>query len=267
MKILNENRVKQITGNSCVTFRNMYESSQGGIPTAMLFTTTNNLPDCRATEAFQDRVVAIPFMSRFVNKAPFTTSEQVQLNRYGKDEYVVERSYIGCFLVFIYHLKKYMDVKNGLLHYRDEPPSVVEYTKIYLFNTDVYNQFKTHMDVQENLNAMTTMTDLRSAFRQYLKSTKNNTTPETDLILKFEEEFSEYRRRSNFQLRQYNSILDQACDTLTLENSSLQEEKGPKRSLLEVEGPRERQCKSTDTAVVYYENVIIRNLRKMGNEN
>ncbi|GFR10343.1 SF3 helicase domain-containing protein [Trichonephila clavata] len=64
---LNENRVKQITGNSCVTFRNTYESSQGGIPTAKLFTTTNNLPDCRATEAFQDRVVAIPFMSRFVN--------------------------------------------------------------------------------------------------------------------------------------------------------------------------------------------------------
>ncbi|GFR31703.1 SF3 helicase domain-containing protein [Trichonephila clavata] len=102
---LNENRVKQITGNSCVTFRNMYESSQGGIPTAKLFTTTNNLPDCRATEAFQDRVVAIPFMSRFVNKALLTTSEQVQLNRYGKDEYVVERSYIGCFLILIYHLK------------------------------------------------------------------------------------------------------------------------------------------------------------------
>ncbi|GFR02969.1 SF3 helicase domain-containing protein [Trichonephila clavata] len=135
---LNENRVKQITGNSCVTFRNMYESSQGGIPTAKLFTTTNNLPDCRATEAFQDRVVAIPFMSRFVNKAPLTTSEQVRLNRYGKDEYVVERSYIGCFLILLYHLKKYMDIKNGLLHYRDEPPSVVEYTKIYLFNTDVY---------------------------------------------------------------------------------------------------------------------------------
>ncbi|GFQ74161.1 SF3 helicase domain-containing protein [Trichonephila clavata] len=260
---LNENRVKQKTGNSCVTFRNMYESSQGGIPTAKLFTTTNNLPDCRATEAFQDRVVAIPFMSRFVSKAPLTTSEQVRLNRYGKDEYVVERSYIGCFLILLYHLKKYMDIKNGLLHYRDEPPSVVEYTKIYLFNTDVYNQFKTHMDVQENLN---TMPDFRSAVRQFLKSTKNNTTPKTDLILKFEEEFSEYRRRSDFQLGHYTSILDQTSDSLTLENTSLQEEaeeEGPKRSLSEVEGPRKRHCKSTETAVVYYENVIIRNLRKM----
>ncbi|GFY67229.1 SF3 helicase domain-containing protein [Trichonephila inaurata madagascariensis] len=72
------------------------------------------------------------------------------------------------------------------------------------------------------------MTDLRSAVRQFLKSTKNNMTPEKDLILKFEE-FSEYQRRYDFQLGQYNSILDQACDTLTLENSSLQEE-GLKRS-------------------------------------
>ncbi|GFQ78262.1 SF3 helicase domain-containing protein [Trichonephila clavata] len=256
---LNENRVKQITGNSCVTFRNMYESSQGGIPTAKLFTTTNNLPDCRATEAFQDRVVAIPFMSRFVNKAPLTTSEQVRLNRYGKDEYVVERSYIGCFLILLYHLKKYMDIKNGLLHYRDEPPSVVEYTKIYLFNTDVYNQFKTHMDVQENLNTMTTMTDLRSAVRQFLKSTKNNTTPETDLILKFEEEFSEYRRRSDFQLGHYTSILDQTSDTLTLENTSLQEEaeeEGPKRSLSEVEGPAKDT--NMDHAEEYYDLKVLK---------
>ncbi|GFY09297.1 uncharacterized protein TNCV_1941071 [Trichonephila clavipes] len=76
--------------------------------------------------------------------------------------------------------------------------------------------------------------------RQFLKSTKNNTTPETDLILKFEEEFSECRSRSDFQLGQYNSILDQTSDTLTLENSSLQEE-GHKRSLPEAEGPRKRQ--------------------------
>ncbi|GFX82824.1 SF3 helicase domain-containing protein [Trichonephila clavipes] len=56
---LNENRVKQITGNSCVTFRNMYESSKGGIPNAKLFTTTNNLPECRATES-------LPFLSCLV---------------------------------------------------------------------------------------------------------------------------------------------------------------------------------------------------------
>ncbi|GBN19691.1 hypothetical protein AVEN_261776-1 [Araneus ventricosus] len=268
---LNENRVKQITGNSCVVFRNMYEPSQGGIPTAKLFTTTNNLPDCRATEAFQDRVTAIPFLSKFVNKAPTTTSEQVRLNRFGKEEYVVERSYVGCFLMMVYHLKRYIDIKDGLLHYRDEPPSVVEYTKLYLFNTDVYNQFKTHMDVQVNVNTMTTMSDLRSAVRQFLKNTKNNTTPETDLILKFEEEFSEYRRRSDIQLGsiRYTSILDQENEPLFLENSSLQEGvEARKRSLREMEtSQRKKLKKSFETDVVFYENVVIRNLKRVSNEN
>lgn len=272
---LNENRVKQITGNSCVVFRNMYESSQGGIPTAKLFTTTNNLPDCRATEAFQDRVTAIPFVSKFVNKAPTSTSEQVRLNRYAKDEDVIEQSYEGCFLMLAYHLKKHISLKDGLLHYRDEPPCVVEYTKNYLFNTDVYNQFKTHMDVQVNMNTMTTMTDLRSAVRQFLKNTKNNTTPESDLILKFEEEFSEYRRRSEFQFgpTQYTSILDQANETLTLEHSELQDDEEEevgmlKRSLPEMENSKRKKFKKTpETAVVYYENVAIRNLKRIVNEN
>ncbi|GBM30345.1 hypothetical protein AVEN_197823-1 [Araneus ventricosus] len=268
---VNENRVKQITGNSCVVFRNMYEPSQGGIPTAKLFTTTNNLPDCRATEAFQDRVTAIPFVSKFVNKPPTSTSEQVRLNRYGKGEYVVEKSYIGCFLMLVYHLKTYINMKDGLLHYRDEPPIVVEYTKLYLFNTDVYNQFKTHMDVQVNMNTMTTMTDLRSAVRQFLKNTKNNTTSETELILKFEEEFHEYRRRSEFRLgpSQYTSILDQGHEELSLENAELQEEIGTmKRSLPEVESVGNKKMKkSPETAVVYYENVVIRNLKRTGNEN
>ncbi|GFR31225.1 SF3 helicase domain-containing protein [Trichonephila clavata] len=122
------------------------------------------------------------------------------------------------------------------------------------------------MDVHENLNAMTTMTDLRSAVRQFLKSTKNNTTPETDLILKIEEEFSEYRRRSDFQLGQYTSILDQMSDTLTLENRSLQEEeeegnqKFPFRSRV-----KDLEIQGNSCGVL--RNVIIRNLRKIGNEN
>ena len=266
---LNENRVKQITGNSSVVFRNMYESSQSGIPTAKIFTTTNNVPDCQASEAFKDRCVAIPFASRFVNKPPTTTSEQVRLHQYGKDEYVIERSYMGCFLILSYHLKKCINLKDGLLYTRDPPPSVVEYTRQYLLNTDVYNQFKTHMDVQPSSDCMTTMTDLRSAVRQFLKNTKNNTTPETDIILKFEEEFSEWRR-SDLQLgsMQYEGVLDHASSSpLVVENELLEpvETPGGKRVLPPIDG-RKRKKHAPDT-IVYYENVIIRNLRKATQDN
>ncbi|KAG8175223.1 hypothetical protein JTE90_022646 [Oedothorax gibbosus] len=270
---LNENRVKQLTGNSSVSFRNMYEASQSGIPTAKLFTTTNNIPDCQSSEAFKDRVVAIPFASRFVNKPPATTSEQVRLGQYSKDEYVVERSYMGCFLMLSYHLKKYINVRDGLIYCRDMPPVVAEYTRTYLFNTDVYNQFKAHMDVQLGNDCMTTMTDVRSAVRQFLKNTKNTTTPETDIILKFEEEFSEHRR-SDFQLGNtpYESVLDQSS-SLSFENEMLQQEDSMdsigKRSLPETGGRKKKKKMAraqTDT-VVYYENVVIRNLRKMTHDN
>lgn len=271
---LDENRVKQITGNSSVVFRNMYEASQSGIPTAKLFTTTNNIPDCRSSEALKDRVVAIPFASRFVNKAPATTSEQVRLGQYSKDEYVVERSYMGCFLMLSYHLKKYINVKDGLIYCRDMPPVVVEYTRTYLFNTDVYNQFKAHMDVQLGNDCMTTMTDVRSAVRQFLKNTKNTTTPETDIILKFEDEFSEFRR-SDFQLgtTPYESVLDQSSSSLSFENEMFHEDTSSMDSLGKRSNPevgrkkkKKRARAQTDT-IVYYENVVIRNLRKTGHDN
>ncbi|KAG8172718.1 hypothetical protein JTE90_003907 [Oedothorax gibbosus] len=236
---LNENRVKQITGNSSVVFRNMYEISQSGIPTAKFFTTTNNVP--------------------------------VRLAQYKKEEKVIDQSYMGCFLVLSYHLKKYMNVKDGLLYCRELPPSVVEYTRLYLLNTDVYNQFKTYIDIQRSKYCMTTMTDLRSAVRQFLKNTKNNTTPETDIILKFEEEFSE-NRRSDIQLGgiQYESVFDQGeSRLLVVENELLEPVEttmNGKRTILS-DGCTRKKRKQTSDTIVYYDNVVIRNLRKTVQEN
>lgn len=251
---LNENRVKQITGDSFVGFRNMYESPVGGIPTAKLFTTTNNVPDCQSSEAFRDRVVAIPFESRFVDKAPTTTSEQVRLNRYSKDEHVVEESYVGCFLFLMYHLQKHMDEKDGVLRCREAPPSVVEFTEAYLYNTDVYNQFKQYMDVQIRDDEMTTVTDLRSAVRQFLKHTKNNTTSEEDLFVKFEDEFKEYRKvDETVGSIGYGNLLDSPSTT----NTTLEEEEGEDSSLQ----PPTKRLKIQDS-IIYYENVVILNLRR-----
>lgn len=271
---LNENRVKQITGNSCVTFRNLYEASIGGIPTAKIFTSTNNVPDCRSTDAFKDRATAIPFQSRFVKKPPPLTSEQVRRNLFQKDESALEKSYMGCFLILLYHLKKHMNAEDGLLHYRDEPPCVVEFTQLYLLNTDVYNQFKTHMDIQIGEDYITTMSDLRSAVRQFLKNTKNMTTPETDLIVKFEDEFSKYRKSDiHVGSDKYTSFLEQKHENgLSFENDSLQ---GTEDSEQEVIVSKKRKSETTplnnkkskvETHLVYYEHVFIRNLRRY-NEN
>lgn len=244
-KKINENRVKQITGNSFVAFRNMYEQNSGGIPTAKLFVTTNNYPECKASEAFKDRVVAIPFDSEFTDNAPQLTSEQVAKNTYMKDVYIVEQSYKGCFFMLYYHLRKFMSLDDGLLHYRTEPEYVVEYTNDYLVHTDIYVQFKLLMDVQLMTGTMTTINDVKSAVRQFLKTTKNTSFHETDLFICFQKEFSHLRRSDmNFKSEpfSYVSIVDQ------------QEE------------PPQKVAKMNDSMLVYYEGVVIKNLRRTNTE-
>jgi hypothetical protein len=153
-----------------------------------------------------------------------------------------------------------MTPKDGLLHYRDEPECVVEYTEQYLANTDVYNQFKKFMDIQIVPNSMTTMNELQSAVRQFLKATKDSTTPESDLVLKFEQEFGDYRM-SDIQLGsfRYTSVLKKAMP-LRLQNEHL--------LLNETDEPPAKRARLMPSAnkhstAVYYENVMIKNLRKM----
>lgn len=244
-KKINENRVKQITGNSFVAFRNMYEQNSGGIPMAKLFATTNNYPECKASEAFKDRVVAIPFDAEFTDNAPRLTSEQVATNTYMKEQYVVEQSYKGCFFVLYYHLRKFMSLDDGLLHYRTEPEYVVEYTNDYLVHTDIYVQFKLFMDVQLMAGTMTTINDVKSAVRQFLKTTKNTSFHETDLFVCFQKEFSHLRRSDmNFKSEPFSYI----------SQADQQEE------------PPQKMAKTSDSMLVYYEGVVIKNLRRTSTE-
>lgn len=239
-KRIDENRVKQITGNSFVAFRNMYEQNSGGIPTAKLFATTNNYPECKASEAFKDRVVAIPFDAEFVDVAPDKTSLQVEKNTYNKDVYVVEQSYKGCFFILYYHLKRHINLEDGLLHYREEPPCIVEFTHDYLIHADIYVQFKLFMDVQLKPGYQTTMNEVKSAVRQYLKTTKNTSFHETDLFICFEKEFGDLRQTD----------INIASDPFSY-TSIAEEPSSKKRIKLDQE-----------SSLVFYEGVVIKNLKK-----
>lgn len=239
-KRIDENRVKQITGNSFVAFRNMYEQNKGGIPTAKLFATTNNYPECKASEAFKDRVVAIPFDAEFVDNAPNKTSLQVEKNTYNKDVYVVEQSYKGCFFILYYHLKNHINPKDGLLHYREEPQCVVEFTQEYLIHADIYVQFKLYMDVQLKPGSQTTMNEVKSAVRQYLKTTKNTSFHETDLFICFEKEFGDLRQT------------DMKISNNTFSYTSIVEEPSAQK----------RMKLDQESSLVFYEGVIIKNLKR-----
>ncbi|GFS28925.1 uncharacterized protein NPIL_66031, partial [Nephila pilipes] len=45
---IDENLVKELTGNSQTSFRNLYEQNMGGRPSAKLFASTNTAPICTA---------------------------------------------------------------------------------------------------------------------------------------------------------------------------------------------------------------------------
>lgn len=266
---LNENRVKQITGNSHVSFRNLYEQNSGGIPTAKVFASTNNYPDCRSSIAFRDRTIAIPFEASFVDSPPKRISDQVRQNKYSKKAYVIEKSYQGCFLMLYYHLQKHMDPRDGLLHYRKEPPYVVEFTQEYLIHTNVYVQFKVYMDVQIIPGTSTFMQDLKSAIRQFLKSLKSASIKESDLIVQFDEEFGQYRRMDTIITSSLEPSSSSCNEMLQFSNYSFDDFDDCRNRKLDEGGKREsgkkkekiNNLKEQNDCMIYYENITIRNLK------
>lgn len=195
---IDENLVKELTGNSQTSFRKLYQNNEGGIPSAKLFASTNRPPSCIASEAFNARIVAIPFNSEFRTKFNnFKTSVQVTNNQYKLEtsDNIVNQSYIGFFLLIYIHLLKNINFNDGHVQIRNEPEIISEFKDQYMSMTSIYTLFKQFADVQIIKGTMTTENDLISAIRQYLTETKRMGTTDQQLICKeFNEEFKMYRK-------------------------------------------------------------------------
>lgn len=66
-----------------------------------------------------------------MNEAPLKTLDQISSNKYQKDTYVIEESYQGAFIMFYYHFKQHINLKDGLLHYQKMPEYASEYTRVF----------------------------------------------------------------------------------------------------------------------------------------
>lgn len=195
---IDENLIKEITGNSQTSFRKLYQNNEGGIPSAKLFASTNRPPSCIASEAFSARIVAIPFNSEFRTRFnKFKTSVQVTKNQYKLEtsDDIVNQSYVGFFLLIYIHLLKNINFDDGHVQIRNEPEIISEFKDQYMSMTSIYTLFKQFADVQIIKGTMTTENDLISAVRQYLTETKRMGTTDQQLICKeFNEEFKMYRK-------------------------------------------------------------------------
>ncbi|GFR32551.1 SF3 helicase domain-containing protein [Trichonephila clavata] len=250
---IDENLVKELTGNSQTSFRNLYEQNMGGRPSAKLFASTNTTPVCTATEAFRARVIVFPFNSKFVNfENDLETSVQIETDRYKleKGDSIVDESFIGFFTLIYIHLFQNMNFNDGYIHIRPEPDIMKEFKEQYLSLTSLYRQFKQYADVQIVEGEMITVTDLLSAIRQFLVETKRlGIVKDNEIVTSFDEEYGHLK-----QTKSHDSIYEMSAMDLELEENEENEEG---------EEPMTKIRKLT--YIIYYENIVIRNLKKKFN--
>lgn len=249
---IDENLIKELTGNSFTSFRRLYENNDGGIPSAKLMASTNKPPICVASEAFEARVITIPFHSKFKNKIQNSrTSTQVTNNQYPLETTgdIVNQSYEGLFIIIYLHLSAHIDLKDGFLHLRGEPEIVVEFKKEYMNMTSIYMLFKQYADVQIVQGAMTTLNDLLSAVRQFLKEYKRADNNDDKKILReFNEEFKSFIKQGVQDGLYTVSTFNYSDDEQTEYNDESDEPPTKKANLVTFE---------------YYDGIIIKNMKKV----
>ena len=243
---IDENLVKELTGNSQTSFRKLYHNNEGGIPTAKLFASTNSAPTVVASEAFNARLVAIPFNSEFsANYSNSKVSVQVTNNQFKLDtsDDIVNQSFIGFFLVIYIHLLKNINFEDGHVKIRSEPEMLSEFKEQYMKMTSIYTQFKQFADVQIVKGTMTTENDLISAIRQFLTETKRVGTNDQQQICKeFNEEFKIYKKTSTQDCIYTESLYDDDEDDEIQECSQAKKQK-------------------MDT-IVFYDGIAIKKMKK-----
>ena len=121
--------------------RNLNENGAGDmILTFMLFMMCNRIPSIPKSErTIIERLIVIPFLSRWANDAPDDPAEQYRLRIFKRDKNFEEKipSLTAAFLwILVQQYSEYC--RHGLVI----PKVVKEYTDRYWKETDVYNLFK-----------------------------------------------------------------------------------------------------------------------------
>lgn len=264
---INENFIKTLTGNSQVSCRNLYETNAGGIPTAKVFASTNNAPECTATDAFKDRVLAIPFASSFSEKASLLTSQQIMDKIYKIDlsDAIVRNSYVGMFLLTYCHLIQNFDRETGLLNLPAIPDVMAEFKEEYLKMTDIFAQFKQYVDLQIIPDTKLLYNDLVSAVRKFLINTKNHLSSESTILKRFDEEFSAYKQETDTGY-DFNSPLDDNGEDEEINNNvdddNINNDADGDNYMNENYYSMESSQKKLKMTIIYYQNVSIKQLKK-----
>lgn len=130
--------MKTATGNDEIWARKLYSNGSSFTPQYTLILALNQPPEAGVDAAIWERIVMLPYDSRFIAQPPEDPAEQERTRTYKANPFIVDElkklgeAYLW---ILVDELKNYF--KQGIR----KPKSVLKKTEIYKFKNDPYAQF------------------------------------------------------------------------------------------------------------------------------
>ena len=190
-EILDDQRIRILTGNSSMVMRQLYMNYQNGMFLAKILCTTNSYIQFRNfDEAMNLRLLPINFESFFRNNSYNVRDQMFKLTFKQKTESLLHSNVRGFFFSLAYNYMENMDYESGFMPFIKIPPIIEEFKMNYIKLMDDYAQFKIEYDIQEIQDEYIRETDLITAIRGFLKTRKKLASiTETSIRDSFDEEF------------------------------------------------------------------------------
>lgn len=185
---MNKNAVKKYTGGDSFFTRKLNENG-GDIELSLkIVIITNDIPNIEdPDDATKRRVKIIPFLSEWILNYDATKEEQFQRRKFKMDLDFEKRIPLLA-PAFLWILTQYYPTycKDGLI----DPPSVVEHTKSYWEENDIYGKFETDCiaeaftpDGERDMEQKVTMNELYAEFKTWFRSSyPTSKLPNRDIV-------------------------------------------------------------------------------------
>lgn len=173
---MNASEVKSMTGNDTFWARPLYSNGFEIKPQFTLIMIVNRAPrnDSPGDNGIRERMVMIPFESRFVSKPPETEAEQWQKRIFKADPFIEDRlrglkdAYLWVLIQYYYRY-----LQKGL----KKPQAVIDKTDKYQYANDVFLQFKTAKIMEGSPHEYVQLNTLYTHFKTFFNQTQPGSKP------------------------------------------------------------------------------------------
>lgn len=185
---MNKNAVKKYTGGDSFFTRKLNDNGGDVELSLKIVIITNDIPNIEdPDDATKRRVKIIPFLSEWILNYNATYEQQMERRKFKMDLDFEKRIPLLA-PAFLWILTQYYPTycKEGLV----DPPSVVEHTKTYWEENDIYGKFETDcvakavtIEGEIDLEQKITMNDLYTEFKTWFRSSyPTSKLPNRDIV-------------------------------------------------------------------------------------